>query len=434
MQRRVNAVETLRKQEASVVPFEVPKVLPQNVAGYAVDFFLSYYVCGPKYQDTPCGLFDCLYPIWSKSSESSPLRSAVTAVALVLLDAWSQVKPNQPLSASRSQYVRSVESLRKYIAASNYASDETIMAALILNMYDNLLSFFVSQQHGGLHMAGSTALIKSRMQNPVEDELSKRMILETRNQIIGRALKQAQTVPPIVTSWASTIDVPTNPTLQLDMMGTELAKLQSLATQLSEQTEVPKEMLIQVLSQAEELDQLYASWNDGLLQTWKPVRVSGVGSIPQSVRDVGLYQDYCDVYPNFWIGNSFNTFYSSRIKLHLIIILLSKLLDPDLIEQRVNASLQIIQPLADDMCASVPFYLGDRNTPGRLDDRTVQYPSIPGHSAPKDHHIAAGAFGGFHICMQVSGLFDPRIALRPGQKQWIGGQIARVKRICNIVT
>lgn len=91
-----------------------------------------------------------------------------------------------------------------------------------------------------------------------------------------------------------------------------------------------------------------------------------------------------------------------------------------------------IQQLADDICASIPFTLGDKIKPGAMGDRRVQYPHAPGQEVPAGHYQMAPAMGGFWLLGPLQMLMGLKIGLRDGQKQWIGGQLRRIAHIYNI--
>jgi len=140
--------------------------LSQDHAGYALNFFFSFYVCLPKDQDVQRGFLDCVYLIWIISDSTSPLRPIVTAVASFMLDAWSKMKSDQPFPLSRSHYTQGVAALRKSLQSTEDTSDEIIMAALMCDMYENLLSILTAQRNKGTHMRGTMAMIASRSKQP----------------------------------------------------------------------------------------------------------------------------------------------------------------------------------------------------------------------------------------------------------------------------
>jgi len=404
-------------------------VISQDHAGYANNFFFLYYICLPKEPDVQHGFMECLYPIWMRSDASSPLRPIVTAVAGVMLDAWSQIKPDLPNSLSRAHYGQGVEALRRRLQGTDDAGDDIIMAALMLVMYENLTSFLTGQRNRGPHMTGTTAMIESRRQQPFADEVSQRLILGARNQVVGRAISSAESVPTVVSNWSErTTGIPTTPYFKLDSLKIEVANLQADALRLTQIPETPDGEIVAILNWATELDEQFSIWSASLPPDWPPTRVSGPERIPQSVREAGLYQDYCDIYRSVFVANTFNSYYKSRIVLQMVIIACLERLNSEATSLTTADFLLSIQDLADTLCASIPFLLGDRVDASRLDDTRVRFPSIPGRSLPASHYSTSGAFGGFLLCIQLVELLPPRVPLRPGQKQWIGGQLGRIKR------
>ena len=320
--------------------------------------------------------------------------------------------------------------MRDRLQRTDSVSDEVIMGVLMLDMYENLLSFLTARRNKAPHMSGTVALIERRMKKPFTSKTSQKLILGTRSQIVGRALSNTEPVPQTLRSWSQMSgDMPTTPGFRLDGLNIEVSNLQAIASQLTHNKEATEELAVRILDQAIELDQQLSTWTESLPSDWMPTRVSGLDYIPQSVCEAGLYQNYCDVYKSVFIASTFSEYYTSRIKLQTIILTCLKRLDHDESSTLMAASSLIIQDLADTVCASIPFHLGDRGTVGRIDDTNAHFPCGAGHAIPDGHHAISAAFGGFFIAPQLALLLSPCVDLRCGQKQWIGGQLSRVKRI-----
>ena len=412
----------------------VSRVLTQDYEGYAIGFFFSSYILLTKDLEVRRGFLDCLYPVWIQTDSTSPLRPAVAAVALCLLEAWSCLKPDTPLSLSRSQYQKGVSALRKSLQSTEDVSDDVLMAALTLDMYEGVRSFGISKPNDSPHVGGIAALVEYRRRRPFVSETSQKVLLGARHQIVGRALSKAERVPLNVSTWADmTRDVPETPGFRLDDLNVEVANLQYLSSQFNPDNTVQDPAVYPILKEALELDQRLSAWTSTVPDDWTPTRVSGSGCIPQSVRDAGLYQDHCDIYKSIFVANIFNAHYCSRIRLQLTILACIKHLNRDNFAAASLTALATIQDLADTMCASVPFYLGDRMIPARIDDKTAQYPHMAGLPVPDDHHAAAAALGGWSLAARLSELLSPRVPLMSiGQRQWIGGQMRRIRMIYDV--
>ncbi|KAI9794305.1 MAG: hypothetical protein M1833_000396 [Piccolia ochrophora] len=436
VRRRKNAIEKADREHvageqlARLSSRSALQILSQDYEAYALSFFFSSYIFPQGNLEGRRGCLDCLHPVWVQTHPTSPLRPAVAAVASWMLEAWSLMKPDLPLSLSRSHYLKGVTALRKSLQSTKNVGDDVLMAALMLDMYEGVCSFSKSKPKDSPHGSGTTALVECRRQLPFASETSQRVLHGARSQIIGRALSTTEPVPLSVSKWTEMAPhVLETPGSQLDDLNVEVANLRALASQLKSDTAVEGTSVVGILREATVLDQRLLAWRDSLPSDWGPLRVSGPECIPQSVRDAGLYQNHCDIYKSIFIAFTLNSHCCSRIKVQLTILACLKYLNNDHFDTATVTGLEIIQELADTICASIPYHLGDRVTTGRIDDKTVQYPRFGGLPVPEDHYGAAAAFGGWLLTTRLSELLSPSVLLRDGQRQWIGGQMSRVGRI-----
>ncbi|KAL9630674.1 MAG: hypothetical protein Q9164_006300, partial [Protoblastenia rupestris] len=222
------------------------------------------------------------------------------------------------------------------------------MAALMLDMYEGVRSFLLSKPNNSPHVSGTTALVEYRRRRPFDSETSQRVLLGARNQIVGRALSNTEPVPSIVSTWPDmTEDVPKAPGFRLDDLNIELANLQGLASRLNSDTKIEGLSVLGILKKATELDKRLVAWTVTVPNDWTPSPVFGPECIPQSVRDAGLYQDHCNIYKSIFVANTFNSYYSSRIKLQLTILVCLKHLNTGNIDTASVTALEIIQEMAD---------------------------------------------------------------------------------------
>ncbi|KAF2426621.1 hypothetical protein EJ08DRAFT_681227 [Tothia fuscella] len=434
VQRRTKASENvihkqlvLRQLSRSPSP-TVYGGLTEDRLDYAVNFFLSSYIVLPEQTEMQRGFLDCLYPIWTEAPHTSPVKIAVASVACYLLEAWSLLNPVGS-SMSTSLYLKGVAALRQSIESTGQVQADVLMAALMLQMYENLRAFSTSQFSGDVHVSGATALVRQQKQ-PFTDETSQRLLLGIRNQIVGRAVRTSTAIPPAVAMWGHwTRGVRKKASHKLDEINMDVADFQALVSGLGSNTSNGAGLVSSLLDQAEQLNQRLLAWLTTIPPSWIPVRLSGLECIPQTVCDAGMYQDYCDIYPNVFVADQINSQRCSRIRIHLGILACLQYSENAGRESTSTKSFSIIQELADEICACVPHYLGDRVGFTRLDDRTVKYPYIAAGTVPFNHHTEAAAFAGFFLTGRLSELLSPKLSLREGQYQWIIEQMLRIKSL-----
>lgn len=436
VQRRKNALAksdkglTPRTQLATLGLSTVPHVLSQDYEDYALNFFFPSYILLPGDPQEERSFMTYLYPIWAHVETVSPLKPAVAAVSLCLLEAWSGLQPAQPFSHSRSQYMKAIAALRHDLKSTENVSDHILMTALMLHWYEGIRSFCTSRPNEGPHVTGTAALVEHRRRLPLRSEMSQKMLMAVRKQGVGKALTTKEPLPPSITTWAPTAcDIPRTAGYQHDELNIEVVNLQAAAAQVGPEAAVKDSFAVDLLNRTIELDQRLVAWTNTMPEDWTLTRIHDPDLLPKSVRDAGLYQNYYDIYKNLAIANICNAHASSRIKLQIIILACLKHLHPADPGTASVTARKTIQDQADNICGSVPFHLGDRNAISYFGDRRVQYPSVGGVPNLQDHRVEAAAFGGWYLATQLSQLLSPDTPLRDGQRQWIVGQLQRVRRI-----
>ncbi|KAL8709506.1 MAG: hypothetical protein Q9220_005748 [cf. Caloplaca sp. 1 TL-2023] len=432
VQRRVKAREAQRNENTGeelirIRPDEVPRVLPQDLENYAVTFFFNSYILAGTGSATQRGFLGCLYPIWMQAGATSPLRPAVSAVASALLEAWSQSNPNSSQSLARSHYGKGIEALRRHLQNKGHIDDDILMTNLMLDMYNGTISFCGAMPQACPHMAGTMALIEHRRKLPVNSEISRRVLLGTRSMVLGNALRSREPVPEHLLKWTTDGEnVPQTSINELEEIDLEVAILQASTQTVHAMDDVSASA---ILVKANELDARLVAWSTTIPHNWIPECIWETDSIPQSIRDAGLYQAHCTIHESVFIANILNGHCCSRIKVQLInLAYLQQIDDESSGMARLNAC-NIVQDMADTICASIPYFLGDRVRVLRFDDRTPKYPRIESEATPKEHYDTAAAYAGIFLTQKISQLLPPGLPLRPGQREWILGQMQRIKKI-----
>ncbi|KAL9596680.1 MAG: hypothetical protein Q9219_005639 [cf. Caloplaca sp. 3 TL-2023] len=377
------------------------------------------------------GFLDRLYPVWTHTRSTSPLRRAVHAVALSLLEAWSGLNPNSTQSLARAYYVQGVAAIRQWLENSRKIDNDVLMATLMLDMYEGITSFCGGRPHKSPHIAGSKALMQNLQQQASNCETSQKVLLAVRSHVKGRAFSTRELISKDELIWITGArTIPRTPKFELEEIDIEVAKLQASAEGLLANLTIPFLSVSELLTKANDLDQQLVSWAATIPEDWVPTCVWDPECIPENVREAGCYQAHCIIDKSVFIANILNRHCCSRIKVQLVILAcLEHLHDPlrnDSIHE--NAS-NTIQDLAATICASVPYHLGDRVQFRRFDDKSVQYPRMRSDITPAEHYDAAAAYAGMFVTKQLIELLPPGIPLRAGQREWILGQLTRIKKI-----
>lgn len=182
-----------------------------------------------------------------------------------------------------------------------------------------------------------------------------------------------------------------------------------------------------ILEQACNTDRNLATWSYLLPSDWAPVAAS---IIPQSVREAGMYKNRCDCYTDIWTATTWNTYRDCRILVQLIILGCLRMMPfHDLNGLRSTLALSIAHRLADDICASVPYCLGNQIESIRMKPGLVQYPFAETRPVAWTHHQVAPLMGPWLLAPYLRNLQSPELGLPLEQTSWVQSQIERILTI-----
>lgn len=186
----------------------------------------------------------------------------------------------------------------------------------------------------------------------------------------------------------------------------------------------PTAYAVTILNKATAINNNLDIWSHRVPQHWTPVAAS---LIPQSVRNAGIYRNRCDCYSDMWIAATWNNYRDcqilvQKIKLSCLRILPSH--DPD--NRSTQALNAMIHKLADDICASVPFFLGSQMESVRMRPGLVDYPFAETRPVTPTHKQAAPLMGAWFLFAALRNLQNSDLGLPVEQQEWVQGQINRV--------
>ena len=347
-----------------------------------------------------------------------------------MLEAWSGINPNSPQSLALSHYQQGLFAVRNHLQTAQDISDDVLGATLMLDMYESVVAFCGARPQQTQHVEGAKAMISQRGRLIYSAESSPRILLAIRGMLVDRALRKNQSVAGEVLNWTAEGDtIPTSPQLSLNQIQFQVANVQASGVSLVEVAADRKNAVaLQILERARDLDQWLILWYRSMPTSYYPVCVTK-DDIPSSVRSAGVYADYCTIHKSVFVADLINKYANSRIRMNLLIIGLAKYLNIPSQESILATAKESIQHLADDICATVPFFLGDRRKMLRLDDRSVQYPHLPDQRTTAEHYDSAAAYAGFFLTRRLAELLPPFVPLRDGQREWLFGQMGRIRKV-----
>ena len=233
----------------------------------------------------------------------------------------------------------------------------------------------------------------------------------------------ASTIDTESAVWKTVEDIPGNPATILDRMSVDVANVlafeKSIVTLLC--PTASSEASATLVAMAEAVDRRLATWPDMVPIDWFPKRLSR-NSAPESVARAGIYGDKYEIYSDVLVCSTWNHWRATRLRLLAIITR----------HHRNKDALVSIQELADGVCGSIPFVLGDRTAPTAMFATDVSYPTLHGKLLSQSHHQTAAGLGGWYLHVPFNTVFDVGMYLREGQLSWLKGQGQRLARIYDV--
>lgn len=187
-----------------------------------------------------------------------------------------------------------------------------------------------------------------------------------------------------------------------------------------------KQRILDIMTKAVDVDQQLTSWAFSVPLNWIPVPAS---SVPESIRDAGVYRDRCDCYLDMWVASTWNSYRDCRIVVQAVLLGCISMLPDEVPPDSAQRALTTIQSLVDDICASVPFYLGSQKEPARFNTGSVEYPHAAARPISEAHRRSAPLIGAWFLIPYLDSICCPQLGLCEEQLDWIRDQCQRIRRI-----
>ncbi|QKD49307.2 uncharacterized protein FOBCDRAFT_247905 [Fusarium oxysporum Fo47] len=336
----------------------LPSDHPQDLA---VPFFLTYVTDVGRSLESTRGFLEFVRPALASERHDSALNTAVTATSIKIWSMIGKIPSSSPLP-----YQLLVKALKRLHQATEEpmerGRDETVLAALVLQMHDTLSAVSGQTRAHGAHREGALTLLLQR-ENCFKNSKVSVSDLE----------------------WIETEVAPILPV--------SIADLQHTFRDMSPPT-VLSSADTKLRQQICNLDTQLRTWLKRIPDSWYPRRMkSGIDFDPS----VPSYRGACDIYPSIQVANIWNAWRIYCLILEDIKDQLTKSSalsavqhfdDENSISDYAmfwTSNERRVQELVDSMCLSIPFYLGNCNYPTDIlstGSSDIIYPSQ--HDLPVD--------------------------------------------------
>ncbi|KAL4884806.1 hypothetical protein BJY04DRAFT_205817 [Aspergillus karnatakaensis] len=399
--------------------FGIPGGLYLPMEDTVTALFFNSYIYTPRDPMVRMGSMELLPQLYAAAPFSSHLHMSSLAVAFFSVAAWT--RQGRLLQEADRFFGKALSRTRQALQGDveqNY--DEILMTLMLLYIYECFTSIKENKPSPKHHLRGAIAVINScgsrRPNTPLADTLTNAV----QKEIILTATTNSQ-VPlfKIPEVWPLSPPVPQLASSRLTMISTKLVELRERWEGFAARTE-PMDLseVESILFEARLIDDQFSAWTLSLPKHWDPAPAS---SIPESVRDAGLYQGRCDCYTDSWIAETWNEYRTYRLAVQNIIFrclcLLSNCADD------IQSTTETIYALAVDICATVPFFLGSQTGSMRITDHRVEYPQADwGRTNSASRQQTAPLVGGWFVIYPLQSLCSAE-TLPDDLVKWAHGQV-----------
>ncbi|EXA43213.1 hypothetical protein FOVG_08225 [Fusarium oxysporum f. sp. pisi HDV247] len=437
----------------------LPSDHPQDLA---VPFFLTYVTDVGRSLESTRGFLEFVRPALASERHDSALNTAVTATSIKIWSMIGKIPSSSPLP-----YQLLVKALKRLHQATEEpmerGRDETVLAALVLQMHDTLSAVSGQTRAHGAHREGALTLLLQRENCFKNSKYYAHLVGNLLHSRVSVSVRNRIRLPTKDLEWIETEVapiLPSNPSSALDMIGVSIADLQHTFRDMSPPTVLssPDAKLRQQICN---LDTQLRTWLKRIPASWYPRRMkSGIDFDPS----VPSYRGACDIYPSIQVANIWNAWRIYCLILEDIKDQLTKSSalsavqhfdDENSISDYAmfwTSNERRVQELVDSMCLSIPFYLGNCNYPTDIlstgssdiiypshhdlpvdDEGYMRFKASDQYVSKLDHSRHVTLHGQVHAISVLSYVIDISMNsvrnrpsyLREEQKEWIASQFIR---------
>lgn len=413
----------------------IPSALRVNPEEAALSSWFNSFILLHRNSDTQRGYLEYLVPLYTSARHESPISLATSAVATGIFA--RRLQHRHVLGLGRKLFGDALTLTREALQDPVQSKEDgTLMAVLLLGMIEGFLAIADGRPPSDAHLKGALALVKHRGRDGFRTNISRRLFASVQTQTVSRAVKEAAPPEKLLDNWEDVMEImPRGAANRLTLVESEVAYLLSSARCLFDgDSPVIDSQLVSLTCFATTVQKKLIDWVCTLSEEWipKPAR-------DRSLSTLSKFQAYgtrMDIYPDIWVVSIWNTYRVLHITVEMVLITcctMRKAMNgaPGDSVTYTEALPSTVQQLMDDICASVPFCLGDRTK--QEPDATIDYPCAEESAVPRDHRVAAVNLSGLFLigpikaCLLVGGLQEDQL-------QWLRSQMNRIAKLCNLVS
>ncbi|KAF4444328.1 c6 zinc finger [Fusarium acutatum] len=319
-----------------------PPLLPSK-EDIAICHFYHSTVENLSIHDPTLSLQEQLPRLHAACRQNSALHLALEAVSLV---ASAKIIP-QATQLGLKRYLKAVQALRESMQSEEQSSDyQALYGVLLLCGYETMTGHLSMPSAWGTHVDGALALLKLH-ETHVHSPFSRSMHFFVQKNVVMSQMQICQPVDEIFTQ-----GLPSScqdPEIHLLSIAAGIPRLQHQSIDL---TQLGANDLERIVYDANTLDFRLSTWAKGLPTAWSYATALNINSdarseyAPQSVHR----------YAHFYTARVWNFYRVSQLILLSIQLRASSILSSSLDTSKTRKRMAA---LVDDICATVPYLLGN---------------------------------------------------------------------------
>lgn len=403
----------------NVGEISIPRMSMLNAELESVAFFFNNFIKFPQKQESMDGFLELLRPIYNQAKPFSAVCLATNAVALAC--AGNYPGRQVLLKEAMQSYGKAIRTLRQDVQNSKTSKlDETIMATLVLSLYEIIMSTNSSIDGWAHHVDGAVRLVTLRGSEQFNNSLSYSVFRAVRDIMISSCIQRGMPIFefPGQTGWRGKDQGEENPASRLALIVLELADLRVRADSLRSEAYSPlleKEARSMMIT-AHMIDFNLDQWYDTLPPNWHQRTDSTVTEkeMPENLKEANAWVGPQHVYEDLDHAGTMNDARVYRIYCHRVIQGCVKWLKnadgavTDADQKAYDRATRVLQTIADEISASVPFF--------------ITYEKQPEKNRLGKEHYAAEAYGAYKVFWPVYiASITPTVPQR--QRDWLVGRL-----------